>query len=451
MVAAGVRVFAAVLFTALALGEPAAAQDTPQPAEGAGAATEPLPGAARVPSPQEGIDGTGTVAPGAAMVPSPTSPLALPQPAGEASDPAETAAGEGAAGGEEAEAPQEEPAAVDEAGEDAGEVADDVAAPEAPAEEEGEAAMVVGGVLLPRADAFADRALALQNAVLRYCHSRTAVSRRSLEAAFADTVRRVSGLVPAAFGSAAAETATARLLTPVADTAFSRSRLLALVTGRSAPPRTVAALAEEDVALQGLPALEALLLEPSAAAAPLERRCALATVVAANVRAVALRVAGTWRAGRVEEHWRGNEPELAGRLRLRDLVQGLIVGTARLNRDVAQFLPDPLGNPELPFHGHETNVLYLDALAASLSGQASLVRQMGASSEEAFVLLSSIMSALEEGRINLLAHGDGRPATAVAMPFQRVQEAVMTRLPIALGFDLGAFQIPPAAASVEVN
>jgi hypothetical protein len=259
--------------------------------------------------------------------------------------------------------------------------------------------------------------------------------------------------VPAAFGSELAEAAPQRLLTPVADTAFSRGRLLGLVTGSATPPGTVPELRAEDVALQGLSALEALMLEgPIIRSVPLARRCALATTVAGNVQAVAAGLARTWRDGPVADHWRGDAAELADRLRLRDLVQGMISAVVRLNRDVSQLLANPGANPELPFADAGAAILYLDGLAAGIISQAALLRQTeGAAADEAFALLSSIMSALEEGRRALLdIKGDDTPAS-LALPFAQVQGAVLDRLPVALGFDTTAFELPPAVVAEETN
>ena len=460
----------------------AAQQETPRPAQeeaaspGAAApaaeSSEPLPGAVRVPSPREG-GGEAPPLPGAAVVPSPASPIALPPQPAEA--PSQAATGDGTAEGEsdgserdrseseggESEGGESEAAAPADAAEEDAAAADgplparDEASPgEGTGTQEameGDAGMVVRAVLLPRAEAFADRALALQNAILRRCHGGGAASRDALGRAFLEAVRAAAALVPGGFGSEAAEGAAARLVTPVADTAFSRSRLVNLVTRRAPPPRTIAALSEEDVALRGLSAIEALLFGAPAANVPLARRCALAGTVAANVRAVALDVVRAWRGEGLADHWRGDEADLAHRLRLRDLVQGMIRGAVRLNRDLTEYIADPGRNPDLPFADGRTMVVYLDALAAALSGQASLVRQLSGQREEAFSLLSAMISALEEGRINLLAEGTGRVDAAVALPFQRVQAAVLSSLPVALGFDLAAFTMPPAAVSAEVN
>jgi len=334
--------------------------------------------------------------------------------------------------------------------------ADDAAAREvfadvSPSGAQGQAGAIVRSALLPRAEAFAHEALALQNAVLRHCHVPSESSRQAMGRAFERAVQRVASLVLGTFGSATAETAPARLLTPVADTAFSRSRLIAFVTVGAQPPRTLAALRREDVALQGLPALEAVMLEGVVPdRVPLARRCPVAVVIAAAIRQAADELVRTWRAGPVAGHWRGDGPELADRLRLRDLVQGMIRAVVRLNRDMSLLVENPRRNPELPFAGRRAMMLHLDALARGLVRQADLVRRAGGLDEEAVALLSSTITALEEGRLALRGEFP-EEAVAALPPFRRVQNAVLNRLPVALASDTAAFQYPPAAVAEEIN
>jgi predicted lipoprotein len=318
--------------------------------------------------------------------------------------------------------------------------------------QEGQAVAIVRTVLLPRTEAFADKALALQNAVLRHCHIGSDLSRRQMVRAFDEAIKRVAPLVLSTFASEVAETAPTQLLTPVADTAFSRSRLIGFVTTAAQPPPTLPALRQEGVALQGLPALEATMVEGIVPdRAPLDRRCRLATVVAAAVTKVAEDLVRTWQSGAIAEHWRGDRPELADRLRLRDLVQGMIFATVRLNRDMSLFVQDPGRNPDLPFAARRSMISYLDALAAGLVGQADLLRTTGEPDEDAFALLSSIMTTLEQGRLALRTLAAEETPVVPVIPFQQVQNAVLNRLPVALGFDTTAFQYPPAAVADETN
>jgi hypothetical protein len=61
------------------------------------------------------------------------------------------------------------------------------------------------------------------------------------------------------------------------------------------------------------------------------------------------------------------------------------------------------------------------------------------------------MTTLEQGRLSLRTLAAEETPVVPVIPFQQVQNAVLNRLPVALGFDTTAFQYPPAAVADETN
>jgi predicted lipoprotein len=248
---------------------------------------------------------------------------------------------------------------------------------------------------------------------------------------------------PLAFGAEENRNVPELITTEVANTAFSSSRLQGIMLARITPPATLAALAGEELGLIGLPALERLLLRPPyAEQETLANRCRLAVPIAANVRTTALVVEERWRRRAVDPQWTPDEPELADRLRLRDLIQALIDVSDRLDRDVTQFGPDPLGNERLPFADKRRMEMYLASVSTALLRETGVLRRFAPEGSPARDALARVTAALEQGR-ELLDGSDAERASAVEL-FDRAQQEV-AQLPAAFDFAPEAFQRPLAS------
>ena len=155
-------------------------------------------------------------------------------------------------------------------------------------------AAAVSGYIRPAYAAFAARAAALNIATAAYCTGPTALSRTALETAFREAVEAYAGIDFLRFGPAATDTRIERLFY-FPDPRNVMRRQLAQLLAENAD-LTPEDLAGQSVAVQGLPALEALLLskEGDPAAPGFAARCRLATVVAANIEAIASDLNGAW-------------------------------------------------------------------------------------------------------------------------------------------------------------
>jgi len=294
--------------------------------------------------------------------------------------------------------------------------------------------------ILPVLDRFTHTAMALQNAVLRYCLVESAVSYAAVERSYRDAIEASAALLPLAFGSPEASAVPTRLLMRAASNAFSSSRLEAVMQG--APlPRSLAALAQEDAALLGLPAIEHLLLRTHYQSdLRREYRCRAAVPVVANIVSAALRQRQRWLHRAVDVHWQGDSVELAGRLRLRDLIQGTIDAADRIGFDLSEFKRQPRDNTASRFYQVRHSLPYLiaatDALRIHVGRLEKFVARDGPTAE----LLGDIVEALAlscEYLIKVASGGanEGRYLTA----FEQAQSDIINDLPEAFGFDADAF------------
>lgn len=300
--------------------------------------------------------------------------------------------------------------------------------------------------ILPSIIGFSDAALTLQNAVLRRCMVGDETSRRAMHEAFTATVKAAGGVVPLAFGAAESRNAPSLLLTHVADTAFSRSQIDAIVKGRLQAEQSLASLRLEHPALVGLSALEYLLIDADDAVSDtISYRCRHARMIVASLRLTGLGMERAWRTGRLTAHWGVAPPELADRLRLRDVIQGMIATVDRLDRLVVAFTRQAEDNRELPFADRDHMILLLDGLAAALARQAGTIAIMTDASAPQQALLDTIADAVEEGRVALEGEATTTARSAILLPFEAVRVAVVERVPELFGFDPAAFQYPLAS------
>lgn len=155
-------------------------------------------------------------------------------------------------------------------------------------------AAAVAGYIRPAYATFSERANALQVATAVYCTGPTPDSRAALATAFRAAVVGYAGIDFLRFGPAATDTRIERLFY-FPDPRNVMRRQLAQLLAQNADLRPED-LAGQSVAVQGLPALEALLLSDGVdpAAPDFAARCRLATVVAANIAAIAGSLDGAW-------------------------------------------------------------------------------------------------------------------------------------------------------------
>ncbi|MEM7694432.1 MAG: imelysin family protein [Pseudomonadota bacterium] len=302
------------------------------------------------------------------------------------------------------------------------------------------------GEIEPALDGLAGTTRTLQNAVLRHCVAPSAVTRDALGRAFDNTVEAAALFAPLAFGHPLLEDTPTRFFTEAESTAISRARLRAMMARAADAPATLARLADEDLGLTGLSALERLLLakdySPDEA---LSNRCILARTIAANLHQVAGTARALWSAGAIAAHWRGEAVELAERLRLRDLLQGASDAVDRFERDVTEYARQPRNNGAIPFARPGTGRLYLRGLTDALLAQMGRIRTLAAPEDNAEAILSDIEAALVRGRQRLMGPTWREGAYLVA--FQQATDDITQRLPGALGFDARAFR--PALTSFD--
>lgn len=306
-----------------------------------------------------------------------------------------------------------------------------------------DADLIVERVILPAAERLTAAAIALQNAVIRHCLGPARRPTDDVEQVFADAVVAAAATEPHAFGAEANRIVPALIFTEVANTAFSRSRLEAIMNARISPPTSLADLAAEEPGITGLSALEQLLLlPPYNETATKANRCRLAIPIAAKIRMIANVVEERWRRRAVDAQWTADEPELADRLRLRDLIQAMIDVSDRLDRDVSQFAPNPLGNERLPFVNKRRMEMYLDTLSRALLREADVVSRFAPADSAAQDSLARVVAALQQGRELLFASDAEREAAAQL--FDRAQQEI-AQLPSAFNFAPAAFQRPLAS------
>lgn len=138
----------------------------------------------------------------------------------------------------------------------------------------------------------------LERVVTSYCTSPSRIAWRRLSHAFRESTGSFGAVSVFRFGPAVETLEIERLGTPVVGATFVRAEVDALITGTGglAPPTTVAEVAAGPFALQGLPALERILLIGFAEEMPdiPESRCRLARLVAAHLSLIAADMHGDW-------------------------------------------------------------------------------------------------------------------------------------------------------------
>lgn len=305
---------------------------------------------------------------------------------------------------------------------------------------------IVNREIVPRLEALSLATLRLQNAVVRHCTIADATTMDGVEEAFAGVVIALASVEPFAYAFGGQRRITERFMTRIADTAFSRIRLGAMVTGSEEPPLTLAALVAEEPALIGLPALAFLLFAPAQSGAEERRRCAMAEAVAAGLRERAHTRFMRWRTGAVPTHWADDSAPLAERRRLRDLVQGSIVAVDRLDRTVAAFDARPEGNDELPFSTGGPNLLYIAALMEALTRQVVWLKAFAEPGSEPRNVLIDVSESLDLARSRFnhaVAEDEGLGDMRSVLGAARL--ALFNRLPDAFDFDRRAFETPLGA------
>lgn len=304
-----------------------------------------------------------------------------------------------------------------------------------------DAERLIEAEIIPTLDRLANTALTLQNAVLRHCLVGHAETRDALEPAYAYAIEASAAVLPLSFGSEEAVSAPDRLLTTAVSTAFSTSKLEAVMQGAAPIPRSLKELANEEAALLGLPALEILLLRRSYPSDfLLENRCTLAVPVAASIVDTAVRARARWLNRDVAAHWQGDQAELAPRLRLRDLVQGTIDTVDRVALDLVDFQRMATDKSAFRFTRPRHGLVYLIAAAEALRAHVKRLAVFAKPDSGAAVLLGEIGDALTVSCVRLLAIATGEADDgAYLIAFEQAHGDIINELPQAFGFDASAF------------
>lgn len=303
---------------------------------------------------------------------------------------------------------------------------------------------LVEGEILPREMRLADATRRLQNSVLRHCTFPALSSLGFVREAFARTIVSAAGVEPFAFIDEMPLRLPERFMTGTASTAFTRSRLAAMVAGSESPALSVADLEDEEPGLTGLPAIEFLLLAGNGTSGDeFERRCLMAQAIASGLRQRARRMTLRWHFGGLPAHWGTNPPPLGDRLRLRDLIQGGLDVADRLERALGAFDPAGFGVERLPFVDRGANLIYLDALMQALARHVSVLRMFAAPASPEDEVLGRVAETLDIARSRF--HRDapsGRDLGAVRPMVGSARLALVQELPEAFGFDASAFVKP---------
>lgn len=155
-------------------------------------------------------------------------------------------------------------------------------------------AAAVNGYIRPAYADFLSRATALEIATAAYCTGPTPDSLVALKRAFADAVVGYAAIDFLRFGPAATDNRIERLFYfPDPRNVMRRQLAQLLAQNADLSPEDMAG---QSVAVQGLPALEALLLSSDAepSAPDFAARCRLGVAVAANIRAIADLLVSDW-------------------------------------------------------------------------------------------------------------------------------------------------------------
>lgn len=304
--------------------------------------------------------------------------------------------------------------------------------------------LIVADLIMPSANTLLGSALALQNLVVRHCANPARSPDRDLKMAFAHAVAAAAQATPLAFSAANDDRGAHNLLTEVADTAFSLSRLEAFANGRVTPPATLSELSQEEAAVVGLPALEYLLIAgPFGGQATLGRRCRHALAVAANIHDTARRLAEAWNRGDVASHWTNQPVDLAHRLRLRDLIQGMMEAINMLTEDVERFTGRSASLPgELPFSSDTHTFLYFNATLDGLSRHAAFLTTMAEPGGRSTSLLENLRRTLQDARQSVANAASAGERMFDPTPFLQARSMILDELPSAFDFDRTAFDQP---------
>lgn len=284
----------------------------------------------------------------------------------------------------------------------------------------------------------------LGNDVLRHCVSADAsLTRPFVVEAFAEAVAAAAQIELFAFGPPSAQSLPDRLLRPVADTAYGRRGMSAILANEDAPPSSPAELDGFEPTLSGLPTIEFVLLaDDDDDPRTREARCQLAKVVAASVQIRTEAFAGAWRSNRLE-HWSGdeNEDETAERARLRDLLQSAIDAVDRLDQRLMAFDEAREGNV-LPFLIPQFNLIYAGALMDGLAQRIALLMRYAEPEGPAADALASAANAISQAQTDLVSSGGRVDTGRLVPPIREARTILVDILPEAFDFAPTAL-LPP--------
>jgi predicted lipoprotein len=148
---------------------------------------------------------------------------------------------------------------------------------------------------------FRERAERLNGTVGTFCRTRAASDHAAVEAAFRDAVEAWARLDFLRFGPAASEARLERVAFWPDPRGFVERQLRQLLASGDLETLDAARIAGQSAAVQGLPALERLVVAIPDDPPPddLDRRCIVATAAAGNVAAIAAELDGAWRSSDV--------------------------------------------------------------------------------------------------------------------------------------------------------
>lgn len=309
----------------------------------------------------------------------------------------------------------------------------------------------VTATVLPTFDKLVDRSLALQNAVLRHCLVDNDASRAALIPAYLLTIEASAGLLPIAFGSPDAKEVPARLLAETGGIGFSREELETAIisrtekadgAGEAETDAPAAAVAAPKPAELGLPALELLLLRASyPEEQPLEKRCALAEAVAADIVDIATRARQRWLTGDLDPHWRVRGGRLGDRKRLYDLVQGTIDAADLLAVDLEQFFRHVRGEQAFRFADKRLGMGYILAGIDGLKMQLSRMETLVGPDPNALERFETIARTLTAAAMMLDAVTDGTAENHAIclLTFEHARADIVEHTPEVFSFELSEF------------
>jgi predicted lipoprotein len=240
----------------------------------------------------------------------------------------------------------------------------------------------VENYIRPSYATFRDRAERLNGAVGTFCRTRAASDHTAVAAAFRDAVEAWARLDFLRFGPAAREARLERVAFWPDPRGFVERQLRQLLASDDLATLDAARIAGQSAAVQGLPALERLVVAIPAGVDPpdLDRRCIVATAAAGNVAAIAAELDAAWRDGDVllltpgpgNPAYRTSEEaanevlkaSLTGLEQLRDLALRPALGDA----------PDKAKPNRFPYAKSGNTIAYL---AAAVAAQDAFIAESG--------------------------------------------------------------------------